>query len=179
MKLNKNEKHALSEDLGKQLKARDTLFAAFQGLKFQETNALRESLRPSKATFKVVRNTVITHAITNAALKGSDPKLASGPTAIVTIEDPNEITRIAKTLVSFAKKNPLLKVKGGFCSQKWLTPADLEKLSKIGSKQELLSQLASLLYSNLAQIRFVLEAPTRDLVYALAALKEKRASETK
>ena len=179
MKLDKNDKKNLSTELGKQLKTTDTVFAAFQGLKFKDTNALRESLRPAKSKFKVVRNTVISHAISNAALQGSDKTLTKGPTAVVTIEDPNEITRVAKTLMAFAKTNPLLKVKGGFFSQKWLSPQDLEKLSKIGSKPELLSQLASLLYGNLAQIRFVLEAPTRDLAYVLEALREKKAKEAK
>ena len=175
MELDKNDKKNLSSELGRQLKTTDAVFTSFQGLKFKETTALRDSLRPAKSNFKVVRNTVISHAISNAALQGSDKALTKGPTAVVTIEDPNEITRVAKTLMAFAKTNPLLKIKGGFSSQKWLTPQDLERLSVIGSKSELISQLASLLYSNLAQIRFVLEAPTRDLAYVLDALREKAA----
>jgi large subunit ribosomal protein L10 len=86
---------------------------------------------------------------------------------------------VARILVDFAKANPALKVKGGFTSDKWLTPEDCKRLSAIGSKTELVAQLASLLYSNLAQIRFVLEAPTRDLACVLDALKEKKAKESK
>ncbi|MCX5784942.1 MAG: 50S ribosomal protein L10 [Elusimicrobia bacterium] len=179
MKLNKNDKKELSSELSRQLKAKDTVFAAFQGLKFKDTNTLRESLRPARSTFKVVRNTIISHAISGASLDTAGNTITKGPTAVVTIEDPNEIAKVAKTLLAFAKTNPLLKIKGGFSSQKWLSPQDLEKLSQIGSKPELLSQLASLLYNNLAQIRFVLEAPTRDLACALEALREKKAKEAK
>jgi len=179
MKLDKNDKKELAADLGKQLKAKDVVFTAFQGLKFKDTSALRDSLRPAKSTFKVIRNTVISHAISGAALDTAGSCVAKGPTAVITLEDPGEIARVAKTLLAFAKTNPLLKIKGGFSSQKWLSPQDLEKLSMIGSKPELLSQLASLLYTNLAQIRFVLEAPTRDLAYVLNALKEKKAAEAK
>jgi ribosomal protein L10 len=50
-----------------------------------------------------------------------------------------------------------LKIKGGFAAKEWMNSSDLEKLSKIGSKPEILTQLAGLLYSNLAQIRFVLD----------------------
>jgi len=179
MKLDKNDKKNLSAELGRQLKAKDTVFAAFQGLKFKDTNTLRESLRPAKSTFKVVRNTIISHAISGAALDTAGNTITRGPTAVVTIEDPNDIAKVAKTLLAFAKTNPLLKIKGGFSSQKWLTPQDLEKLSKIGSKPELLSHLAGLLYTNLAQIRFVLEAPTRDLAYVINALREKKTKEVK
>ncbi|OGS11785.1 MAG: 50S ribosomal protein L10 [Elusimicrobia bacterium RIFOXYA12_FULL_57_11] len=158
MKLNKTEKQNLARELAKEFKAKDTFFASFSGLKFKDSNGLRDSLRPVKSRFKVMRNTIVTHALENASLKAGDDSLAKGPTAVVTMEDPGEITRVAKELMAFAKTNPGIKWKGGFYSQKWLTPADMERLSKIGSKTELLSQLAGMLYSNIAQIRYVLDA---------------------
>jgi large subunit ribosomal protein L10 len=177
MKINKTDKKQLSQDLGKVFKDKDTFFTSFSGLTFKQANALRDSLRPSKARFKVMRNTIVSHAIENASLKSGEE--LKGPTAVITLEDPNEITRAAKALLAFVKTTPTLKVRGGFASQKWLTASDLEKLSKIGSKTELISQLASMLYTNLAQIRFVLEAPTRDLAYAINAVKEKKEKEAK
>jgi large subunit ribosomal protein L10 len=158
MKITKTDKKALAETLGKEFSAKDTFFATFNGMKFKDANGLRDSLRPSKAKFKVMRNTVVAHALTNAALKPADATVAQGPTAVVTLEDPNEITKVAKELMAFAKANPGVKWKGGFYEKNWLTPADIEKLSKIGSKTELLSQLAGALYANIAQIRYVLEA---------------------
>jgi ribosomal protein L10 len=158
MKITKTDKKALAETLGKEFSAKDTFFATFNGMKFKDANGLRDSLRPSKAKFKVMRNTVVAHALTNAALKPADDTVAKGPTAVVTLEDPNEVTRVAKELMAFAKTNPGVKWKGGFYEKNWLTPADIEKLSKIGSKTELLSQLAGALYANIAQIRYVLDA---------------------
>ena len=67
-----------------------------------------------------------------------------------------------------------LKIKGGFSSKEWMSSENLEKLSQIGTKPEILTQLAGLLYSNLAQVRFVLEAPTRDLALILDALRVKK-----
>jgi large subunit ribosomal protein L10 len=179
MKLAKNDKVELSKKLGDEFKAKDVFFTSFQGLKFKEINALKESLRPVKSSFKVMRNTIVSHAIANAALKAEDAGVAKGPTAVVTMESSDDITRAAKALLTFAKANPALKIKGGFASSRWLTPKDLEKLSKIGSKTELLSQLAGVLYSNLAQIRWVLEAPTTKLAYAVEAVRDQKAKETK
>lgn len=158
MKFSKTEKKELAEKLGKEFSSKDSFFATFNGMKFKDANGLRESLRPTKAKFKVMRNTVVSHALQNAALKPADDTVAKGPTAVVTLEDPNEITRVAKELMAFAKTNPGVKWKGGFYEKNWLTPADLEKLSKIGSKTELLGQLAGTLYSSIAQIRWVLDS---------------------
>ena len=158
MKLNKTDKKNLSLELAKEFQAKDTFFASFNGLKFKDSNGLRDSLRPVKSRFKVMRNTIVSHALENASLKAGDAALVKGPTAVVTLEDPNEITRVAKELMAFAKVNPGVKWKGGFYSKQWLTPSDMERLSKIGSKTDLLAQLAGMLYTNIAQIRYVLDA---------------------
>ena len=158
MKITKTQKKELSDVLAKEFAAKDSFIATFSGMKFKDANGLRDNLRSTKSKFKVVRNTIVAHALETANLKSGDATVAKGPTAIVTLEDPNEITRVAKELVAFAKANPGVIWKGGFYSKNWLTPADMEKLSKIGTKTELLSQLAGTLYSSIAQIRYVLEA---------------------
>ena len=158
MKLNKTDKKNLATELSKEFKAKDTFFASFNGMKFKDSTVLRDNLRPVKSRFKVMRNTIVSHALENAALKAEDASFIKGPTAVVTLDDANEVTRVAKELMAFAKVNPGVKWKGGFYSQKWLSPADMERLSKIGSKPELYTQLASMLYSSIAQIRYVLEA---------------------
>ena len=179
MKLSKNDKIELAKKVGDEFKAKDVFFTSFQGLKFKEIHNLKESLRPSKSKFKVMRNTVVSHAIANASLKSEDANVAKGPTGVITIDSADDITKAAKALLAFAKENPALKIKGGFTSSRWLTPKDLEKLSKIGTKTELLTQLAGVLYSNLSQIRWVLEAPTTNLAYAVEAVRAKKAAETK
>ncbi|MCK4935911.1 MAG: 50S ribosomal protein L10 [Elusimicrobiales bacterium] len=173
MNISKADKKDLAKKLGKKFETEDVFLADFHGLKFEQTNELRQTLRDSNSKFTVTRNTVVSHALENAKLKPGDP-VTQGPTAVVTIENPEDVSKIAKVLFAFAKKNKALKIKGGFTAKEWMNSSDLEKLSKIGSKPELLTQLAGLLYSNLAQIRFVLEAPTRDLALVINALKESK-----
>jgi ribosomal protein L10 len=158
MKITKTQKKELSDVLAKEFKAKDSFIATFSGMKFKDANGLRENLRPTKSKFKVVRNTIVQHALETASLKSADATLTKGPTAVVMLEDSNEITRVAKELMAFAKTNPGIKWKGGFYEKNWLTPEDMLKLSKIGSKPELYGQLAGVLYSGIAQIRYVLEA---------------------
>ncbi len=158
MKITKTDKKELAKELGKEFAAKDTFFATFSGMKFKDANGLRDTLRPNRARFQVVRNTLVAHALENASLKPADDTVATGPTAVVTMDDANEVTRVAKALVAFAKANPGVKWKGGFYEKNWLSPADMEKLSKIGSKPELLGQLAGTLFTAIAQIRYVLDA---------------------
>ncbi|MDA3835427.1 MAG: 50S ribosomal protein L10 [Spirochaetales bacterium] len=173
MNISKADKKELEKKLGKKFETEDVFLADFKGLKFEQTNELRQTLKSSNSKFTITRNTIVSHALDNAKLKPGEP-VTQGPTAIVTIENPEDISKVAKVLFTFAKKNKALKIKGGFAAKEWMNSSDLEKLSKIGSKPEILTQLAGLLYSNLAQIRFVLEAPTRDLALVLNALKEKQ-----
>ncbi len=158
MKFSKNDKKEQSVKLGKEFSAKDTFFATFNGMKFKDANGLRDTLRPAKAKFSVMRNTIVSHALKNASLTPGDKTVATGPTAVVTMEDANEITRVAKALVAFSKENPGVMWKGGFYEKNWLTPEDMQKLSKIGSKPELIGQLAGTLYTAIAQINYALEA---------------------
>lgn len=179
MKITKETKKELSKKLSGEFSSKDVFFAAYAGLKFEEISALREKLKPIGSNFSVKRNTVITHGLEAASISVSDKAALKGPTAVVIIDNPDELSRVAKILVDYSKEKPSLKIKGGFVSKNWLTPADCLTISKVGSKKELVGKLANVLYSNLAQIRFVLEAPARDLAYVLKALEEKKAKESK
>jgi len=115
----------------------------------------------------------VRYALKQAGLEGQDKQLLKGPVAMVVSEIDDPVAP-AKVLAAFAKQHPLLKIKAGLVSQKWITPAECQKLSNLGSKPELLGQLAGVLYSSVAQSARVLQAPIRDLVLVLKALEEKQ-----
>ncbi len=179
MKITKETKKELSKKLSEEFDSKDVFFAAYAGLKFEEISALREKLKPIGSNFSVKRNIIISHGLESASINVSDKSALKGPTAIVMIENPDEISKVAKILVDYSKEKPSLKIKGGFVSKNWLTPADCLTISKVGSRKEIIGKLANVLYSNLAQVRFVLEAPTRDLAYVLKALEKNKAKENK
>ena len=110
--------------------------------------------------------------------EGTPPRsILKGPLGLV-VSDSDDPVAPAKVLAAFAKQYPLLKVKAGLVSQKWMTPADCQKLSTLGSKPELLAKLAGALYSAVAQSAGVLAAPIRDMVLVLKALEDKRTGES-
>jgi large subunit ribosomal protein L10 len=177
MKLTKAEKIEKAKTLAAQLqKAPHLFFTEFQGLKFVELDELRGKLRPLGCRYAVVKNSLIRYALKNAGVDGIDPKLLKGPVGLV-VADGEDPVAAAKVLTTFAKQFPLLKIRAGFVSQKWMTPADCQTLSTLGSKPELLAKLAGVLYSTVSQSAGVLQAPIRDMVLVLKALEEQKKSQ--
>jgi ribosomal protein L10 len=94
------------------------------------------------------------------------------------IVDSDDPVSPAKALAAAAKQFPVFKIKAGYVSSQWMSSADCQKLSSLGSKPELLAKLAGALYASVSQVAGVLQAPMRDLALALAALEEKKKKES-
>jgi large subunit ribosomal protein L10 len=84
----------------------------------------------------------------------------------------------AKVIATLGKKFPQLKVRAGYVSQKWMTPADCANLSKLPSRQELLGKIVGLLYTMVSQPVAIAQAPVRDMVLVVKALENKKAMES-
>ncbi|MCX7648877.1 MAG: 50S ribosomal protein L10 [Elusimicrobiales bacterium] len=174
--LTKNKKVELSKRLIEEVSSNDVIFVSFDGLDFGKIQSLRNKLKEVKANFKVIRNSVIYFAIKDAnILKDSKkPNFLKGPTAVIFIKNQDEISSVSKVLIDFAKENPNLRIKGGFVSKDQITPDFVKELSKLGSKKDIVFKIASSLYTSLSNMRSVIEAPIRDLVYVLEAVKKKK-----
>lgn len=176
--LSKKEKIEKSKALAESLKkAPHLFFTQFQGMKFGELDELRSKLRPLHCRYAVIKNSTVRYALKNAGIDGIDAKLLKGPVGMV-VADNDDPVAPAKVLAAIAKQYPLFKVKAGFVGAKWMTPAECQTLSTIGSKPELLGKLANALYAAVAQGPSVLAAPIRDMVLVLRALEEKKSKES-
>ncbi|MDD4003975.1 MAG: 50S ribosomal protein L10 [Elusimicrobiaceae bacterium] len=173
MNLSKEQKIDRSSKLAEEIKASEGLFfASYQGLKFVELARLREKLTDVKAQFRVERNSVVNFALRNAEVAGT-PDILKGPTAI-TILKGGDIVEAAKVLAAFEKEFPALKIKAGYATKNWFSEEDCKKLSMLGTRAETLSHLACALYTSVSRIASVLQAPIRDLAFALKALEDKK-----
>ena len=83
MNLTKDQKKQKSQNLATEITTAGTVFfTAYQGLKFVDMAELRAQLVPTGAKFRVERNAIVEHAISQAKIEGADAKLFQGPTAI-------------------------------------------------------------------------------------------------
>ena len=161
MRISRDQKKAMAAGLAAELSAGDSIFASFAGMTFADASALRESLRPAGARFRVVRRSVAAHALKAAGLVPGDRTVGKGPTALLTVSGPEAIAPAARAAVRFAKARPVIEIKGGFQGGQWISPETVSALSEIGSRPELLSQLAASLESARSSIRFALDALIR------------------
>lgn len=177
--ITKSKKIELSNKLVEEISSSDIIFVSFDGLDFGKIQGLRSKLKEIKANFKVIRNSVLYFAAKSANIikDNKKPDYLKGPTAVIFVKDTDEISKVAKILIEFSKENPQLRIKGGFVSKDRITPEFIKEISKLGSKKDIMATLVSSLYGSLSNLRSVIEAPIRDLVYVLDELKRKKESQ--
>jgi large subunit ribosomal protein L10 len=175
MKLSREDKKVKSAEFALEIKGSSHLFfTEYQGLRFKDLAELRSKLKPLGLRCRVVKNSIARHAIQQAGVDGPQlEKVLSGPVALVSGAGTDPVGA-AKVLVSFAKDFPQLKIRAGFVDKQWFSPEQCSQLSKLGTRVEVLTQLASVLQQSISQIASVLQAPMRDLALVLKALEEQK-----
>ncbi|MGB4778923.1 50S ribosomal protein L10 [Microbacterium sp.] len=148
------------------------LLTEYRGLTVAELKELRNSIRQD-AEYAVVKNTLTKIAARSAGVEGLDDDL-KGPSAIAFVHgDP---VAVAKGLRAFAKAHPLLVIKGGYFDGAALTPAEVNKLADLESREVLLAKLAGAMKASLTKAAYVFTALPSKAVRTVDALREKQES---
>jgi large subunit ribosomal protein L10 len=143
----------------------------FTGLKVKQVTDFRRRLRAAGLEYLVVKNTLAQRALAEASLPGLDAQLA-GPTGFVFASDPVTAARI---ITEFQKDAEALRVKLGLVDGRPVTPAEVQRLSRLPSRTELLAQLAGGLQAPLQGFVGALNGLLYQWVGALEALRQQRA----
>jgi large subunit ribosomal protein L10 len=143
----------------------------YRGLTVAQMKELRRSLGEG-ATYAVVKNTLTKIAAREAGVTGLDDLLA-GPSAIAFIK--GEPVEAAKGLRDFAKAHPLLVIKGGVLDGKALSPADINKLADLESREVLLAKAAGAMNATMAKAAALFQAPLSQAARLAEALRVQRA----
>jgi len=129
----------------------------YRGLTVKQVSELRRSLGRD-TTYAVVKNTLTKRAAANAGV-AIDDSLLVGPTAIAFVTgDP---VAAAKGLRDFAKINPLLIIKGGVLDGKTLSPAEINRIADLESREVLLAKLARAIKALPTRAASLFQAPLR------------------
>ncbi|MFX4301188.1 50S ribosomal protein L10 [Alicyclobacillus tolerans] len=155
------EKAKLVEEIVDRLnRSKGTVVTDYRGLNVAEITELRKQLREAGIEFQVLKNTLTRRATEKTSLTELDAYLM-GPTAIAFgYDDP---VKPAKILNDFAKKHKALELKGGVVEGRVISSSEVVALAGLPSREGLLSMLLS-----------VLQAPMRNLAYAVKQIAEKQ-----
>ncbi|MEX2621958.1 MAG: 50S ribosomal protein L10 [Egibacteraceae bacterium] len=146
----------------------------YRGLTVPELAQLRADLRKTDAEYKVLKNTLMRLAARDAGLDIPD-ELLTGPTAVTFCAgDP---VAVAKALRAFAKDHPALVVKGGILDGRLLDATETMQLADLESREELLSKLAGMFMTIIAQPARLAQANLTKAARLFAALAEKKTTD--
>jgi large subunit ribosomal protein L10 len=144
----------------------------YQGLTVEDITNLRGALRKDGVSYAVVKNTLFRIAGGDVA-KELDAYLA-GPTGIVFAgADP---VAPAKALRTFAEATKKLSVKAAWIDGRVASAAEVDALSKVPPRIELLARLVGSVASPIRGLLTVLSGNQSGLVRALNAIREQKAA---
>ena len=148
----------VNEIVEKMNAANSLVVVDYLGLSVAEVTELRKQLREAGVEFKVIKNTIMRRALDSQELEYHE-EVFQGPTAVAFgMED---AVAPAKILSDFAKKAEALELKGGILEGKVLSKEEIQQIAKLPNREGLLSMLLS-----------VLQAPVRNVAYAVKAVAD-------
>lgn len=168
------QKKQIVADLVESLKAAQAgVLFDYRGLTVEQDTKLRSDLRAAGVEYRVVKNTLTRFAVNEVGLTELDPIL-NGPTALAISR--TDAVAPAKILAKFAKDNEVVSIKAGFVDGKVIDVEEVNALSKLPSKEELIAKLMGSLNAPVSGVVNILQGNIRAMAIALNAYAEKKAA---
>ncbi len=142
--------------------------ARYAGITVAEMSLLRNKMREQNASVRVAKNRLARIAIDGSPAEGMKDLLVE---QIVLLYSEDPVTA-AKVSVEFAKKNENLKIVGGAMGNKALDSEGIVEVSKMPSREEILSTISSILTSPASSLSSQIAGPASNISSALAGIGE-------
>ena len=163
----------VEKSTGRLKEASGIYFASYTGMSVNQATEFRKLCRETNVNYSITKNTLIKIAAKNAGYKDQFNDMIKGQIAIATsIEDPVAPARIIK---EFNKKNnDILKVVGVFVEGNLYDSDKYKVLAELPTREELITQFASILNQPMTKLAGVLSATMTKLAGTLTSLKEQK-----
>ncbi len=170
----KQNKQEVAELKKKVEQSESVIFAKYTGLTVMQFNELRRRIKEAGGEIVVAKNRLVNLAL--GAPQGLADLLQDQLFTLFSYDDP---VSAIKELYKFKDDNEAVEIRGGWFEEKVLATNDVDQLSKIPGKTELLGQLVRGIQGPIYGLRNSLSAGPQNLVFALQALAKQKESEQK
>jgi large subunit ribosomal protein L10 len=174
--LNRDQKAAVIDEVAGQISGSEAVFAVdYRGISVPQAAELRTRLRDADATFRVVKNTLTELAADRAEAEGLK-ELLTGPTAMTFVR--GDAAAAAKALRDFRRStgNQLLEFKGGWMNGAPLSPADVDAIAQLPSREVLIARLVGGVAAPLTGLAGALSNLIGGLARTLQAVADQKAA---
>lgn len=161
----------LSEVRKKLTDASFFILANYQGLSVLKTDDLRKRLRGAKADLQVVQNKQFSLAAKELGYT-VDRKALTGASAM--IYGKGDVVAAAKVLKDFIKETEKPVIKLGALQGQILSPADVDSLAALPSREVLLGRVVGTIAAPMSQLVGVLQQKVASVLYVLQAYADKK-----
>lgn len=170
--MNREEKAAIISELNTSFsKSKFSVVADYRGLTVAQLQKIRIELKKCNSEIRVAKNTLLRRAVTETDSDVLSEDFIGTTAVVMAYDDP---VAPAKALAKFAEDYDKFIIRSAVLEGEKLGPEELIALSKLPSKEVLLSQLLSVLNGVPTGLVQVLSAVPRNFVYGLQALKDQK-----
>jgi large subunit ribosomal protein L10 len=149
------------------------VFLDFKGLNVAVVTKLRDEFRKAGVEYRVVKNTLVHHAIKHHKWANKLDSTLTGMTGIAwSYEDPSAAAKVVKAFRK-EKEHEALKIKAGLIDGQILNAEGVEnQLATMPGKNELRATLLATMAAPMQQFLQQLNAPLQNFVYVLKAKED-------
>src|ERR1700738_3242612 len=169
--MKKAQKSTVVEELTASFgRASIALVSEYRGMTAAESTEMRKRLRAVRGEMRIAKNTLVRHAIKGTKYEALDSNLGGQISLILSYEDP---VVLAKTFTSFGPLGDKLKLRGAVMDGKALTPAEVQALATLPSREVIFSQLLGVLNAAATQVVRLVNEPGSYLARVIDAIGKK------
>ncbi len=154
-------------------RAKAMVLADYSGLTHKQLEELRKLLKKTEAEFSITKNSLLRRALAEVKQTVSDAHLNNATATLFAYVD--EVSPL-KELVKFLKTAAMGKIKVGLLNGNEISAADVEKMSALPSRDELLAKLVGQLQAPMYGLHNALSWNLKQLVWTLNAVKATKSS---
>lgn len=151
-------------------KSQGVFLAEYTGMSVKRLEALRAELRKANGVFHITKNTLLSHALEKTGRPVPIELLTGQMAAGFALGD---APTLAKTLLEYARKEELLKLRGAIIENRILTAEQVDTLSKLPSLDVLRAQIIGLINAPAQGLVSALTNGVRQVVNVLDAYAKK------